>query len=56
MAFVSETFEGLRGKLNAWKGRPESKGPNVNIKKTKMMVNSEKAGNVRKEEKFPRTI
>ena len=34
MELVSETHEGLKGRLEAWKGVLESKGLRVNVKKT----------------------
>ena len=38
LALVSETFEGLKGRLEAWKGALELKGLKVNVRKTKMKV------------------
>ena len=41
LTLVSETFEGPKGRLGAWKGDLGSKGLRVNVKKTKMMITSE---------------
>ena len=52
MALVIETFEDLKGRLEAWKGALESKGLRVHFKKTKMMISSENAEKVAMEVKF----
>ena len=52
LALVPETIEGLKGRLETWKGTLESEGLKVNLKKTKMMI-SENAGKVTKEATFP---
>ena len=53
LALVSETSEGLKGRLEAMKGALESKTLRVNVKKTKMMISNtnEEKGTV--EGKFP---
>ena len=52
---VSETVEGLNGRLKACKGALESKGLGVNVNKTKMMISCENVGTgkVALEGKFP---
>ena len=42
LVLFSETLEGLKGRLKVWKGAWESKGLRLNVKKTKMMISSEK--------------
>ena len=42
--------------MEAWNGALESKGLRVNIKKTKMKINSENAGQVTVEDKFPYAV
>ena len=44
VALVNETPEGLRRRLEVWKGTLESRGLKVNAKKTKMMISSENGG------------
>ena len=34
----SETLEGLKGRLESWKGALKSKGLRVDVKKTKLMI------------------
>ena len=46
LALVSETPEGLKGKLEALKGGLESKEMTVNVKTTKMIISSENGGKV----------
>ena len=53
MTLVSETLEGLKGRLEAWKGAFESKGLRVKVK-TKMIIGSESTGKVIMQAKFPR--
>ena len=52
LTLVSKTCQGLKGRLKAWKGAVESKGLTVNVKTTKIMINSENAGKVTMEDKF----
>ena len=52
LKLVSETLEGLEGRLEAWKGGLELKGLRVNVKKTKMMVSIENAGKIAKGDVF----
>ena len=52
LALVSGSREGLNEKLKAWKGVLKSKTLKVNVKKTKMMISSEKARKVRTQESF----
>ena len=40
LTLVSEILQGLKGRLEAWKGALESKGLRVKVKKTKMMIGS----------------
>ena len=47
LALVSETPEDLERRLEAWKGALESKGLRVNVKKTKIVINSENPGKVK---------
>ena len=44
LAFVTEILEGLKERLEAWKGALESKGSRVDVRKTRMMVDSENVG------------
>ena len=44
-ALVSETHEGLKRRLGAWKGVLESEELKVNVKKTKM-ISSENGGKI----------
>ena len=53
LTLVSETLEGLEGRLQLWKGRLESNGLRVNVKKTKVMISSVNAGEVSEKGKFP---
>ena len=46
-------FEGLKGRLDFWKGALESKGLTVNVKKTKMIISSESSEKVTSKGKFP---
>ena len=52
LALVSETLEGLKRRLEDWKGASESKGLRANVK-TKMIISSKNARKVSEEEKFP---
>ena len=45
MPLAREVLKNLKGRGEAWKGALESKGLTVNVKKTKMMISSENAGN-----------
>ena len=56
LALVSETLEDLEGRLEAWKGALESEWLRVNVKKAKIMINSESARKVKIESKFPCTV
>ena len=56
MVLFSETLEGLKGRLEAWKGALKSKGLRVNVMKTKMMIGSENAEKVTIEGKFPCSV
>ena len=47
------SFEGLKGRLDVWKGALESKGLTVNVKKTKMIISSESSEQVTSKSKFP---
>ena len=51
-ALVSETLEGLWLTLQVLEGALQSKGLWINVKKSKMMINSENAGKITKEGKF----
>ena len=53
MTLVSETLEGLKGRLEVWKGPLESKGVRVKLK-AKMIIGSESTGKVIMQAKFPR--
>ena len=43
---MSETLQGMEGRLEAWDGALESKGLRVNVMKTKIMISNENAGKV----------
>ena len=43
---MSETLQGMEGRLEAWDGALESKGWRVNVMKTKIMISNENAGKV----------
>ena len=43
-ALVNETLEGMKGRLEAWKGALKSERLRVNVKKTKIMISSENVG------------
>ena len=53
LALVSKRLEGLKRRLESWKGALESKGLIVNVKKANMMTSSENAGKATIEGKFP---
>ena len=53
LALVSETIEGLKGKLESWKQVLESGGLRVNLGKTKVMVSGCDVGKVREQGKYP---
>ena len=52
LAFVTEILEGLKERLEAWKGALESKGSRVDVRKTKMMIDSENVGKITVERAF----
>ena len=56
LALVSETLEGLKGRLQTWKEALKSKGLRLNVKKTKIMILRGNAGKVPTEGKFPCTV
>ena len=51
LTFVSESLEGLKGELEAWKRPLELKGSRLNLK-TKMMISSENSGSRTEEGNF----
>ena len=53
LVLVSETFEGLKGKQEIGKGAWESKKLRVNVKKKKLVISGENAGEIIVESKFP---
>ena len=53
---VSETLQGLKWRLEAWKGALESKGQRVNVKKTKMVISSENVVKVTMEGMFSHVV
>ena len=52
LAFVTEILEGLKERLEAWKGALESKSSRVDVGKTKMMIDSENVGKITVERAF----
>ena len=52
LAFVTEILEGLKERLEAWKGALELKGSRVDVRKTKMMIDSENVGKITVEGAF----
>ena len=52
LGLVTETLEGLKGRLERLKGALESKGLRVTVKKTKVIISSENPGKVTIESKF----
>ena len=52
-AMVSESFEGLKRKLEVFKESLESKGLGVKVEKMKIIISFEKAGKVRNERNLP---
>ena len=52
VALVSSALESLERRLKIWKGASKLKGLRVNVRKTKMIINSENAGKVTVEGKF----
>ena len=52
LTLVRETFQGLKGRLKAWKGAVEPKALTVNVKTAKMIISSENAEKVTMEDKF----
>ena len=38
LALISETLEGLKGRLKAWKGEIVPNGLRINVKETKLML------------------
>ena len=53
LSLVWESIEDLKGKLVDWKGSLERKRPKVDVKKTKIIISSEKGSKLRKKRKFP---
>lgn len=53
LAIAGESFQSLKGKLEAWKRTLESKSVRVNVQKTKMILSSQKTRKFRIEGKFP---
>lgn len=52
---LNKSPEGLKGKLEAGKGAPESKGLRVTVKMTNLMISGEEAREDQKGWKFPCT-
>lgn len=53
MDLVSKTLEGLKGRLETWKGVLESKGLTGNVEMTKTIISSENSVKDTVEGKFP---
>ena len=56
LTLASETLEGLKRRLEAWKRVLESKGLRVNFRRMKIMINKENTRKVTMGDKFPCTV